>query len=250
MAAVLPSTLQGVQEAADSAQVRPPFIHPAGIWLRGGYGSFDANPDPQLPGQRGHGTFIFGIGAELGVAPMLALEFEVISTTRTYDTEGGAFIIVVDDETSVTSSAFTLGTRVILPPASPVRVYLAGGLAYIHTAFKTDASLFGIPGVAKEQTDGAVRPVYGAGAQVILGDWEVHVDWRKFGLTGSFPTYEVDAVDLGGSVVSFGIGWRGAFRPNGTPRADSEERDGGARLAASGPKVGPTARASRRHSPL
>ncbi len=222
MAAVLPSTLHGVQEAASSAQVRPPFIHPDGVWIRAGYGSFDANADPQLPGQRGHHTFMFGVGAELGIAPMVGLDFDVISTTRTYDTEGGAFIIVVDDETSVTSSAFTLGTRLILPPASPVRAYLAAGLAYVHTTFKTDASLFGIPGTAKEQTDGGIRPVLGAGAQVILGDWAVHLDWRQFSLTGSFPAYEVDAVNLGGRVISVGIGWRGAFGSRG-PRGATPE---------------------------
>lgn len=187
------------------------FIRPGGLWLRGAYGHFNANRESQLPGQRGHHTFTLGLGAQLASAPWLALDFDIISTQRTYDTEGGAFIIVVDDETSVTSSAFTLGTRVVLPPSSPVRVYLAGGLAYIHTRFKTDASLFGIPGTAREQTDGALRPVLGAGAELVFARWGLYLDWRRFGLTGSFPDYEIDAVDLGGSVLSVGAAWRVPF---------------------------------------
>jgi hypothetical protein len=227
MAAVLPSTLHGVQEAASSAQVRPPFIHPDGVWIRAGYGSFDANADPQLPGQRGHHTFMFGVGAELGIAPMVGLDFDVISTTRTYDTEGGAFIIVVDDETSVTSSAFTLGTRLILPPASPVRAYLAAGLAYVHTTFKTDASLFGIPGTAKEQTDGGIRPVLGAGAQVI----------REPGGTRDLRRHRVAR---GIRFARAQGGDSGKLRNEVSPRAPADF----------GTEVGATARASRRGSPL
>lgn len=180
-----------------------------GLWVRGGIGRFNAVRDPQLPGQRGHLSFAFGFGAELSSAPFLSLEFELLSTVRTYDTEGGAFIIVVDDETSISSNAFTLGGRISLPSNSPVRGYATGGLAYVHTTFETDASLFGIPGTANTQSDGALRPVVGGGVQVILGAWEVHADYRRLSLSGSFPEYEVDDVDLGGNMLIFGIGWRG-----------------------------------------
>ncbi|HSG46262.1 MAG TPA: outer membrane beta-barrel protein [Longimicrobiales bacterium] len=179
-----------------------------GLWVRGGIGRFNAARDPQLPGQRGHLSFAFGFGAEFASAPFLSLELEILSTVRTYDTEGGAFIIVIDDETSVSSNAFTLGGRISLPPDSPVRVYATGGLAYVHTTFETDASLLGIPGTANKQSDGAFRPVVGGGIQVILGAWEVHADYRRLTLSGSFPEYEVDEVDLGGNMLIFGIGWR------------------------------------------
>lgn len=197
------------ETAAPSDSSAAPFFKPGGVWLRAGFGSFQANDDPQLPGQRGHTTGGLSVGAELTGAPFLSLEFELVTTQRKYDTAGGAFIIVVDDETSVTSTLLSLGARVHLPVSAPVRVYASGGLAYVHTRFKTDASLFGIPGVAKEQTDGGVQPVYGAGAQVIFGKWEIHADYRRFALTGSFPEYQVDEVDLGGSMILVGAGWRG-----------------------------------------
>lgn len=189
-----------------------PFFKPGGIWIRGGFGSFDANPDPQLPGQRGHTTFMVSAGGELSDAPFLSLEFEIVSTMRTYDTEGGSLIfLTVGDETSVESSAITLGGRILLPPSSPVRVYATGGLAYVHTRFKTGGSVFFIPTTTQEQSDGSVRPVFGVGAQVVFGQWSIHADYRSFSLTGSFPEYGVDEVDLGGSMIAFGVGWRPTF---------------------------------------
>lgn len=213
LAAQDPPDVQGAPTAQDAAapdSAGPVWIfREGGLWIRGGFGRFDGARDPQLPGQRGRWTYAFGFGAEFAAAPFLSLEFELLGTERKYDTEGGAFIIVVDDETSISSTAFTLGGRVSIPVDSPVRLYATGGLAYVHTRFQTDASLLGIPGVANEQSDGAVRPVVGGGLQVILGAWEIHADYRRFSLSGSFPEYEVADVDLGGSMMIFGIGWRG-----------------------------------------
>ena len=195
------------EEAAEAAQQA--LEEGRFLWIRGGLGTFRAQSDPQLPGQRDPRGVTLSLGVEWPHLPFFSFDLEMVSAQRKFETGGGSFFIIsVDDETSIASTAITVGGRLRLPPGGPVRAYASLGVGYVHTTFQTEGSFLGLPGTVQEESDGTLAVVPGAGVEVLLGQWSIHADYRTFGASGSFPAYEIPDLEVGGRTLTVGVGYR------------------------------------------
>lgn len=210
MASALSATVAAPLAAQGQGQATPASGLSRGeLIARAGFGRFDGRGDPQLPDQTDPYAFQLGLGWSPESIPYVALDFDLLVHASQYATDGlSGFLGTVDDETSITAWVFTPGVRLQLPPSSPFRLYATAGLGLSQTSFETEGTFLGLPTTANEETDGAVSLVLGGGAQVFFGSFEIHVDARRLSFRGDFEDFGIRDVELGGTMIIFGAGWR------------------------------------------
>jgi hypothetical protein len=172
-------------------------------------GRYDVAEEPQFVGIRNK----YGLGVSLNAAftsyPNLGLDLELFYVNRDYNTPVGPPLWgVIDNDTSVQTTAFLVGARAFYPASGHWRAYASAGLGYFQTRMVVAGSVFGFPGIY-EDTDSSVEPYYGAGIAYLFGGWGLSLDLRHFDLDGNFSGFNISNANLGGDLLL--VGWRYTF---------------------------------------
>ncbi len=171
-------------------------------------GNFDAQLEAQFVGIRNE----YGLGMMLGIdlvpVAYLGLNLELLAANRDFDTPiAPPFFGTLDNDTSVQTTALLVGVRLFYPPTRAMRLYGVAGLGYYHTEMVVSGSLFGFPGVYRDD-DQSLDTYYGAGLSYAFDNWVWSVNYRHINLSGDFDSFQIYDADLGGDLYALGVGYR------------------------------------------
>jgi len=172
-------------------------------------GRYNVADEPQFTGVRNKYGFGVGLSGVLRKYPNLALDFEIQSVNRDYDTPLGPPLWgVIDNDTSVQTSALLFGARAFYPASGRLNAYISGGLGLFYTRMVVTGSVFGFPGLY-EDTDSSLAPYYGLGLSFSFDNWGLSLDMRHFDLKGNFSAFNINNANLGGDMLL--VGWHYKF---------------------------------------
>jgi len=172
-------------------------------------GRYDVDDEPQFIGVRNKYGFGVGLSGVLREYPNLALDFEIQSVNRDYDTPLGPPLWgVIDNDTSVQTSALLVGARAFYPSSGRLNAYISAGMGLFYTRMVVTGSVFGFPGLY-EDTDTSLEPYYGLGLSLSFDNWGLSLDMRHFDLKGDFSAFNVSNANLGGDMLL--VGWHYKF---------------------------------------
>lgn len=184
-------------------------LKPGSLTLNVYAGRYDVDEEPQFVGIRNKFALGVGLSAEFAKYPYLGLDLELMFANRDYNTPIGSPLWgVIDNDTSVQTTAFLVGARASYPANRPLRGYISAGLGYFHTRMVVSGSVFGFPGIY-EDSDNSLEPYYGLGVNLMFDNWGVSVDLRHFDLKGSFSGFNISNANLGGDLLL--VGWKYIF---------------------------------------
>lgn len=195
----------------DTTQTRAVGKAGAAVFKPGGWslhvyaGRYDVADEPQFVGIRNKFGLGVGFNAEFAKLPNLGLDLELLFANRDYDTPVGPPLWgVIDNDTSVQTTAFLVGARAFYPATGPLRAYVSAGLGFFRTRMVVTGSVFGFPGIY-EDTDDSLEPYYGLGIGYRFSNWGLTLDMRHFDLEGNFQAFNISNANLGGNLVL--VGW-------------------------------------------
>ena len=181
----------------------------AAIFVQGGAFAYD--PNPQLPGLEGSGTW--GLGLSFFPGPpfpshALGFDFHAWGLNRSYPSlvQGAA-----EPTTELSTSAFALGARAGLPVTWPLGISVLGGLTYVDHAMKVEGlPAWFLPGIGQtwEEDDASWSPYWGIAVEARLGAVAVGLEKRWVETAGTFDDpFALSDVELGGSAVLVTLTW-------------------------------------------
>ncbi|MBI1422336.1 MAG: outer membrane beta-barrel protein [Gammaproteobacteria bacterium] len=195
--------------AAADPQPAPTDFKPEGWSVAVYLGRYDVAEEPQFVGVRNKYGLGVGLNTEFSRYPNLGLDLELFFINRDYDTPVGPPLWgVIDNDTSVQTTAFLVGARAFYPASGRFRVYVSGGLGYFQTRMVVSGSVFGFPGVYEDE-DSGIEPYYGLGLAYRFEHWGVSLDLRHFDMDGNFSGFNINNANLGGDLLL--VGWRYTF---------------------------------------
>ncbi len=187
-------------EAGTTLPADSPFLS-----LRLNYGTFHTNGNAGLKNPS-HGS---AGGFEIGILPAEILSFclDFMYATRSYDTTVSSPPLGnVSTRMDLDTTALLLGARVAYPPRKSYRAHATAGIGYFRSQLWASASLFGIPGDVSEE-DSSFGFHAGAGFEAEAGNLVFGVDYRRWFVNASFPTFGINSADIGGDYFGVSIGW-------------------------------------------
>jgi hypothetical protein len=185
-----------------------PDVDPYGHQVRISGGWFDAREDDQLPREDDGGAFEVGGTLFTGTTSPLALDAQIMFTTNRYDT------IVptppfgsIDGRTTITTSGFELGPRLVFGRHQDLRAFVRGGGGLYSSAMTVDATASGLEGEYDED-DFAPGAYAGFGLEGRFQRVWIGLEWRWLFVEGDFGApFDVNDVDLGGGVAALTLGF-------------------------------------------
>ncbi len=172
--------------------------------LRLNGGTFHTNGNPKLANPSEGSAF----GFELDFLPaeLFSYRFELIAASRSFDnTEPPPAFGTVSRRMTLDTSAFLFGVRCSYPPRKSYRLYATAGIGYFRSKLSADASLFGIPGEVSDE-DSSLGYDAGGGLEADLGNWVLGVNYRRWFVSASFPTFGISGADIGGDYLGLSVG--------------------------------------------
>lgn len=204
-------------EAPQKDEAPPVYVHdykPAGdggatgpvLSLRLHLGNFSSNGNPELRDESGG----FAYGLEFGFVPKKTLSYrlELFGLSREYDATitGTPLFGTVDTRMGLDTMAILFGVRASYPPKGSFRFHGTGGPGIFFHELSLGGTLLGIPGTWQDETDSSLGLHAGAGVEVDAGDWVLGLDFRRWFVHGSFGSFGLGSVDLGGNYFGFSFG--------------------------------------------
>jgi hypothetical protein len=185
-----------------------PDVDPYGHQVRISGGWFDAREDDQLPNEDDGGAFEVGGTFFSGPTSPLALDAQIAFATNRYDT-----IVptppfgTIDARTTITTSGFELGPRLVLGRHQDLRAFVRGGGGLYSSTMEVDATASGIEGEYDED-DFAPGAFAGFGFEGRFQRVWIGFEWRWTFVEGDFGApFDVSNIDLGGGVAALTLGF-------------------------------------------
>ncbi len=153
----------------------------------------------------------FGLGIELGIKPkdLISYRIELMSVTREYETPSSATPPVfgtIDNRMYLDTNALLVGIRAAWPKGRSYRLHATAGFGYFATKLTVDSSVAGIPAEISE-SDSSLGLHAGIGAELDTGTMVIGLEFRHWFVDGSFSTFGIGSVDLGGNYYGLSAGW-------------------------------------------
>lgn len=112
----------------------------------------------------------------------------------------------VDDKVDVDVFLVGLGLSAVYP-LDPFQFYVQGGLTFKMIDYRLGGSVFGLPGIAEEDSDTGMAIQYGFGVVYLTTDHSVGIHFRRFDVESSSNTFAIQDVDIGGDYAGLSFGW-------------------------------------------
>jgi len=185
-----------------------PDVDPYGHQVRISGGWFAANEDDQLPDEGDGGAFEVGGTVFFGPTSALALDAQLMIAANRYDTiVPPPPVGVVEGRTTIGTSGFELGPRLVLGRHQDLRAFVRGGGGLYASSMAVDVNVFGLPG-EYEEDDFAPGAYAGFGLEGRIQRVWIGLEWRWLFLEGDFGApFDVNDVDLGGGVAALTLGF-------------------------------------------
>ncbi len=173
--------------------------------LRLNAGTFHTNGNPKLSNQSE--GYAIGFEADILPAELFSYRLEFMAASRTYDTTvRSTGFSTVSSRMTLDTNAFLFGVRCSYPPRKSYRFYATAGIGYFSSKLSTNSSLFGIPGEVSD-TDSTFGYDAGGGVEYDQSNWVLGVNYRRWFVTASFPTFGISGADIGGDYLGLSVGW-------------------------------------------
>jgi hypothetical protein len=104
------------------------------------------------------------------------------------------------------TNAFLFGVRCSYPPRKSYRFHATAGIGYFSSKLSADSSLIGIPGEVSDE-DSSFGYDAGGGFEIDQGNWILGVNYRRWFVNASFPTFGISGADIGGDYLGLSVGW-------------------------------------------
>lgn len=181
------------------------FFKPGG-WSADFYiGSYESSDEPQFTNLRADFSIGVGLSVDLNSYSHLGLDIELFDGKREFDTPvRPGPLSSIDNDTKIITTAFLAGVRAFFPAEGSLRMYASTGLGFFSTRMVVYGSVFGLP-ASMEDTERNMGLYYGAGFSYMFGNWGLSLNYRHFNLDGSFGSFNVTNVDLGGDLLLAGL---------------------------------------------
>jgi hypothetical protein len=190
--------LQAEPETDDSRMLQLSAIH---LFA----GTYESNEEAQLVGIRNDLVLGMSASSRFTRYPFLGIDTEVFYISREFDTPvSSPPYITFDNDTKAETYAMLFGGRITLPANGIVRVYGSGGLGLFSTSITVTDETITYLNITDD--DFELNMYYGAGVQLWFKTWTLSVDYRHFEIDGDFGDLQLQSADLGGDVLTLGIG--------------------------------------------
>lgn len=139
--------------------------------------------------------------------PFLALDLELWLLASEYtNTLAEPFLVSIDDDMELETSAITIGARFMYPYNAPYRFYVSGGYGYFYSELRVYANMLGVPGYF-DDTSQEFAPYIGAGVTFNLGYRQtLELFYRRWNVEGDFSRFDIPQTEIGGEAFGIGFG--------------------------------------------